>query len=192
MPEERQQPKAGTGTGNLNRMALTSGMFYIIAQLCVRGLTFAVTPVYSRMLSQAQYGIIRIFESWLLIAYPTLSLCLWKSVDVAKYEFKDKYNEYVSSVHTLSYVAIAAVFGVCLVFKEQVKAFCSMDELMFYICFLYVFTYTSMLYLQRREKQMLAASKLTVHFDSRDAFLHHEEILLHVERLTFAHRGTAV
>ena len=155
MPQERQKVKTEAAAGNLNRMALTSGMFYIIAQLCVRGLTFAVTPVYSRMLSQAQYGIIRIFESWLLIAYPTLSLCLWKSVDVAKYEFKDKYNEYVSSVHTLSYLAIAAVFGVCLVFKEQVKAFCNMDELMFYICFLYVFTYTSMLYLQRREKQML-------------------------------------
>ena len=30
-----------------------------------------------------------------------------------------------------------------------------MDDLMFYSCFLYVFTYTSMLYVQRRDKQVL-------------------------------------
>lgn len=140
---------------NLNRMAFTSGLFYIIAQFMVRGLTFAVTPVYSRMLSTAQYGDIRVYESWLLIAYTVMSLCLWRSVDVAKYDFEDKYYEYCSSVHSLSYISIAFFFGLCLLFKPQVQQFAQMDDLMFYTCFLYVFTYTSMLYLQRRDKQLL-------------------------------------
>lgn len=140
---------------SLNRMAFTSGFFYILAQFLVRGLTFAVTPIYSRMLSTAQYGDIRVYESWLLIAYTVMSLCLWRSVDVAKYDFKDKFHEYCSSVHSLSYISIAAFFGVCLIFKKQVQSFAQMDDLMFYTCFLYVFTYTSMLYLQRRDKQLL-------------------------------------
>ncbi len=152
----------------LNKMAFTSGFFFILAQLCVRGLTFVVTPIYTRLLDTAQYGEIRVFESWLLIAYPTMSLCLWKSADVAKYDFKEKYNSYISAVHTLSYIAIAFFFGLCLIFKAPVQEFCSMDDLMFYICFLYVFTYTSMLYLQRRDKQVLrykfstAATLLTI------------------------------
>lgn len=153
---------------SLNKRAFTSGFFFIMAQFCARGLTFAVTPIYSRLLTNSQYGIVRTYESWLIIAYTLMSLCLWRSVDVAKYDFRDKFNEYVSSVQTLSYIAIACFFGLCMIFKEQVQSFCDMDDLMFYTCFLYVFTYTSMLYIQRRDKQMLhykfstAATLLTI------------------------------
>ena len=52
---------------SLNKRAFTSGFFFILAQLFARGLTFAVTPIYSRLLTQAQYGIVRTYESWLLI-----------------------------------------------------------------------------------------------------------------------------
>ena len=121
---------------SLNKRAFTSGFFFILAQLFARGLTFAVTPVYSRLLTKAQYGVVRTYESWLLIAYTIMSLCLWRSVDVAKKDFEDDYNGYVSSVHTLSYIAIAFFFGLCMIFKTQVQDFCQMDDLMFYTCFM--------------------------------------------------------
>lgn len=38
---------------SLNKRAFTSGFFFILAQLFARGLTFAVTPIYSRLLTQA-------------------------------------------------------------------------------------------------------------------------------------------
>lgn len=139
----------------LNRKALKAGVFYIIAQLLVRGLTFLTTPIYTRLLSTTQYGEIRVYESWLLIAAPIMSLCLWKSVDRAKYDVKEKYNEYVGSVQSLSYLSILVFFVGCMLFREQVKRFCSMSDLMFYMAFLYIFTYTSILYMQRREKQLM-------------------------------------
>ena len=43
---------------SLNKRAFTSGFFFILAQLFARGLTFAVTPVYSRLLTKAQYGVV--------------------------------------------------------------------------------------------------------------------------------------
>ncbi len=150
-----QDSKRKKKNTSLNRMAFTSGFFFMLGQLISRGLTFVVTPVYSRLLSTAQYGTIRTYESWLIIFYTVMSLCLWRSVDVAKYDFRDKYNEYVSSVHSLSYLATAGFFVVCLLFKNQVEQLCSMNDVMFYTAFLYVFTYTSMLYIQRRDKQML-------------------------------------
>ena len=128
---------------SLNKKALKAGIFYIIAQLFVRGITFLTTPIYTRLLSTAQYGEIRVYESWLLIAAPVMSLCLWKSVDRAKYDVKERYNEYVGSVQTLSYLSILGFFGVCLIFKEQVQTFCNMSDVMFYMAFLYIFTYTS-------------------------------------------------
>ena len=86
---QAQQSAAKSKNASLNKRAFTSGFFFIFAQLCARGLTFAMTPVYSRLLSESQYGVIRVYESWLLIAYTAMSLCLWRSVDVAKYDFKE-------------------------------------------------------------------------------------------------------
>ena len=92
----------------LNRKAAIAGAFYVFAQLFVRGITFIVTPIYSRLVSQAQYGEIRVYESWLLIMVPLMSLCLYRSVERAKFDFPDSFEEYVSSAQTLSYLTILA------------------------------------------------------------------------------------
>lgn len=139
----------------LNKLALKAGVFYIVGQLFIRGITFLTTPVYTRLLSTAQYGEIRVYESWLLIMVPVMSLCLWRSVDRAKYDMGDKYNEYVSSVQSLSYLSILMFFGICLIFKSPVQKFWGMTDVMFFMAFLYVFGYTSILFMQRREKQMM-------------------------------------
>ena len=88
-----------TKDASLNRRAFKAGIFYIACQLFVRGITFLMTPVFTRLLSQEQYNQYKIFESWLLIFAPVMSLCLWRSVECAKYDVKEKFNEYVSSVH---------------------------------------------------------------------------------------------
>ena len=140
---------------SLNRKAFKAGIFYIVSQLFVRGITFLMTPVYTRLLSQAQYNQIKIYESWLLIFAPVMSLCLWRSVERAKYDVKERFNEYVSSVQTLSYISITVFFVLFLVFKDPVEKFCSMTDFMLYIAFLYTYAHTSIFYFQRREKQMM-------------------------------------
>ena len=139
----------------LNRLAFKAGIFYIVGQLFIRGITFLTTPIYTRLLSKAQYGEIRVYESWLLIMVPVMSLCLFRSVDRAKYDMGEKYNEYVSSVQTLSYLSITGLFGLCMLFRPQMQKFWGMTDVMFFMAFLYVFGYTSILFMQRREKQMM-------------------------------------
>ena len=144
-----------TGKQSLNKTAFKAGIFYIFSQLFVRGITFLMTPVYTRLLTQPQYNEIKIFESWLLIFAPAMSLCLWRSVERAKYDVREKFNEYVSSVQTLSYLSITVFFAVFLLFRDPLQRFCSMTDFMMYIAFLYTYAHTSIFYFQRREKQMM-------------------------------------
>lgn len=145
----------GTKDTSLNRRAFKAGIFYIACQLFVRGITFLMTPVFTRLLSQEQYNQYKIFESWLLIFAPVMSLCLWRSVECAKYDVKEKFNEYVSSVQTLSYLSISVFFVIFLIFRRQAEALCSMNDFMLIIAFLYTYAHTSIFYMQRREKQMM-------------------------------------
>lgn len=142
-------------TNSLNKRAFKAGIFYVMAQLFVRGITFIMTPVYTRLLSQEQFNQIKIYESWLLIFAPIMSLCLWRSVERAKYDVREKFNEYVSSVQTLSYIAISGFFILFLIFKSPVERICSMTDFMLVIAFLYTYAHTSIFYYQRREKQMM-------------------------------------
>ena len=82
-----QKPSASQKEqSTLNRLALKAGLFYIFAQLLVRGITFLTTPILTRLLSKAQYSDIRLYESWLLIIGPIFSLNLYRSVERAKYD----------------------------------------------------------------------------------------------------------
>lgn len=140
---------------SLNRKAFKAGIFYVISQLFVRGITFLMTPVFTRLLSQQQYNLVKFFESWLLIFLPVMSLCLWRSVERAKYDVKERFNEFVSSVHTLSYLSVTVFFLLFLLFRKPLQKFCRMDDFMMYIAFLYTYAHTSIYYFQRREKQMM-------------------------------------
>lgn len=145
---------------SLNKTAITAGIFYVVAQLFVRGISFLMTPVYTRLLSKPQYNQVRIFDSWLLILMPVFSLCLWRSVERAKYDVKERFNEFVSSVHTLSWLSITVFFVLFLIFKDTVQRVClamnfMLTDFMFYIMFLYLYAHTSIFYFQRREKQMM-------------------------------------
>ena len=84
-----------------------------------------------------------------------MSLCLWRSVECAKYDVKEKFNEYVSSVQTLSYLSISIFFVIFLIFRKQAEALCGMNDFMLLIAFLYTYAHTSIFYMQRREKQMM-------------------------------------
>lgn len=140
---------------SLNRRAVKSGFFFVVCQLLVRGISFITTPVYTRLLSTEQFGQIRVYESWLQIAVPVMSLCLWKSVERAKYDMKERFDSYTSAVQNFSYLSIAFFVGICLLFKPWIQSVCSMDDVMLYTAFGYIFSYTSVLYMNRREKQSM-------------------------------------
>lgn len=139
----------------LNKRAVKSGVFFVVSQMLVRGVSFLTTPIFTRLLSTEQFGQVRVYESWLQIAVPIMSLCLWKSVERAKYDMRERFDAYTSSVQALSYLSIAFMIGVCMLFKQQIEEFCGMDGAMLFIAFGYIFAYTSVLYMNRREKQSM-------------------------------------
>ena len=147
---------------SLNKLAVKSGIFFVVCQMLIRGISFATTPIYTRLLSTEQFGQIRVYESWLQIAVPIMSLCLWRSVERAKYDMREKFDSYTSAVQNLSYISIALMTGICLLFKPQIQKFCGMDDVMLYTAFGYIFSYTSVLYMNRREKQSMRYKFATV------------------------------
>ena len=148
--------------GELNNLALKAGFFYVLTQLIVRGITFITTPIYTRLVSTEQYGQLRVYESWLLILVPLMSLGLYRSLEKAKIDFGDKYDEYVSSVQSLSYISISVFALFFLILYKPISTFLGMNVFLFTVMFLYIFSYTSTLFYQRREKQKMQYKNVTL------------------------------
>ncbi len=141
---------------DLNKKAFISGIFFVFVQILVRGVTFFLTPVYSRLLSKAQYGDIKVFESWTFILTPVLSLSLYRGIERAKFDFRTRFNQFVSSSLILSCLSIAVSFSaVILFFRKPFMSFFELDSVLFTIMILQIFAFTANLYYQRRERQLL-------------------------------------
>ena len=142
-----QQPE------QLNKRALQAGTVYVVCQLLVRGVSFLATPIYTRLLTPEQYGQIRVYDAWLLLLVPVLSLCLYRSVERAKYDYRDKFSAYASSILVLSFIVLGVFTVMMLLLGNVLQGLLKQTKLMFLVMILFLFSQTSLYIFFRREKQ---------------------------------------
>lgn len=109
--------------------ALKAGMGYTIGNVLVKGINFLTLPLFSRLLSTAEFGVYNVFLSYDAILSVLVGFAMNTSVKSAHYEFK-KTDEYVSSIsliyvlNSMLYLAIIIIGGqrlsALMGFKETV------------------------------------------------------------------------
>lgn len=140
---------------NLNKMVVKAGVWYVISQILVRGISFLSTPVFSRLLSTEDFGVIRIYESWLRVFFPVLTLSLYASIERAKFDFRENFDQYISSIQTLFTLLIAVCSVVVAIFHTKVGKILSMTDSMLVIMMMYLVIQATLNCVQRREKLLL-------------------------------------
>ena len=148
-----QQIRKEESDKQYNQKALKSGFWYVFSEILVRGVSFFATPIYTRILPTAVFGNVRIFESWILILVPIISLSLYNSVERAKLDFREKYDAYISSIVTLTLILFASITLVFVIWKDTIKECFSFSESMFWIFPMYGCAFVCILCMQNeREK----------------------------------------
>lgn len=95
-----------------NRLAFKSGVLYLIAEFFTRGISFLITPIFTRLLPTAVFADVKIYESWVYLFAPIVSVSLYQSMSRAKFDYKDHYDAFLSSTLALIAVISLGVFGV--------------------------------------------------------------------------------
>lgn len=95
-------------------LALKAGAWYVISTFLVKGLSFITTPIFSRLMSPADYGEFSNYASWQTTLLILTSAELYNTVARAYYDFKDDFDKYVSSVTVASIAVTALLYGVFL------------------------------------------------------------------------------
>ena len=93
---------------------------FIVASFILKGIAFITTPVFTRVMDAGQYGIIATYNSWLSIieVFALLGLTSAGVFNVGLNDYRDRREQYVSSVLTLCNCVTVVVFVIIFIAKR--------------------------------------------------------------------------
>lgn len=75
-----------------------AGSFYFIGNIFNKGISFLTVPIFTRILTTADYGIVTTYNSWIGILSMIVGFALHMSVRMAAVDYKDDYDDFMSSI----------------------------------------------------------------------------------------------
>lgn len=128
----KEEPGVSGGT------ALRAGIWYVISSVMVKGIAVLTTPVFTRILSQEEYGNVATFTSWYSILLIFCTVNLTYSIGRAKLDLPGKIDDYLGSMTIVSAI-ISMIFAVfMLIFRKQAAAFMELSEPMLILLLIYL------------------------------------------------------
>lgn len=79
-----------------------ASIYYLIGNLFNKGIVFLTIPIFTRMLSTSEYGIVNTYLSWVPILSLILGLSLTNTIRNAYVDFKEDIENYINSILSLS------------------------------------------------------------------------------------------
>lgn len=102
---------------------IKSGFWYTVGTVFIQGINFLILPILTLpgMLGLEDFGELARYQSLLTILITVMTLSLYSSVGRAKFDFEEKYDEFLSSILFLSTVCSIVVFTFVFVFKNSLS-----------------------------------------------------------------------
>jgi len=113
---------------NKSSQALKAGVWYTVSNIVLKAVSVFTAPLFTRLLTPADYGKFNNFFSWQAILACFFGLCLNYSIGRAKIDFKDDFDGFISSIQTLSILIGVAIFAIALPFIKTISAFTEIDK----------------------------------------------------------------
>lgn len=110
---------------------IKASIWFIISNIIIKGISFITLPIFSRLLSTSEYGIVSVYSSWISIITILTTLTIWGGVfNVAMVKFKEKYKEMISSFQGLAISITLVYLLISLIFINQISVMLGLSKLL--------------------------------------------------------------
>lgn len=106
---------------NYNEMAvsLKASLWYTVSNILLKGISLITVPLFTRLLTEEEYGQVSVFYSWKGILLIFFTLYLYLAVyNSAILKYKEKVDEYTSSMMLLIILITTASFTILFPFRS--------------------------------------------------------------------------
>ena len=115
---------------NNNKKAAKAGVGYTIGNILIKGLSFLTLPIFTRLMTTADYGIYTTYIAYESILTIFVSLALYASLKNAKIDFPGKIDEYVSTLSVLPIVFSGIIIVLILPFRNYLSGFFNLEPVL--------------------------------------------------------------
>jgi len=88
----------------MNNKTLKASALYLFGNICTKAIAFITIPIFTRLLTTTEYGIVNTYSSWVHIASIVVTLSLYNSFRMAFVEKKEEFGSYCASILRLGTV----------------------------------------------------------------------------------------
>ena len=142
-----------------NKTALKSGIWYTVSNFIVRSIGFITTPIFTRLLTKAEFGMFNNYSSWLVIITIFVTLNLESTLISARYDYEENLDEYILSVLALSSFSALTWIVLSNFFFTFVNSITSLDRIYINVMLVYLFFLPAVNLFQVRERYLFEYKK---------------------------------
>lgn len=115
-------------------------VWFIIASTLQKSISFLTTPIFTRMMSPAQFGQYSVYTSWLNMLTILVTLRLnWAAFNKGMSRFKDDRYAYTSTMQTITALLTAFFLLIYLLFKKQINILFDLPAIIILLMFAEMF-----------------------------------------------------
>ena len=118
-----------------------AGIWYTISSIAVKAVLILTTPLFTRMMPKADFGIAGNFTSWFTMLNVVCSLNLWYSIGRAKLDYPGKLDEFVGSMQLLALCFMGVVAACTAPFLDRAAALLNLDRPLMIALLVYLAAY---------------------------------------------------
>lgn len=144
------------------KKVLKSAIWYTISNFFIKGIGFITMPVFTRLLTKEEFGKYNNYLSWLAIITIFVTLHLESTLISARFDFQEKFDEYILSVLSLS--TLSALFWIIAVniFSNQFVLFLDLNSSYINAMLIYLLFYPAVTMFQAREQYYFEYKKTVI------------------------------
>ena len=146
------------------RKAVRAGVGYTIGNLLIKGLAFLSIPIFSNLLSTADYGVFNTYSAYMSLFTVVISLGLPSSIRTAHYDFGERSKEYISCGALLIVMNLALFLALGALCRQALELYGGLRRSLVFLAVLSSFGsallsyYNSHLSMEYKSREFLAIS----------------------------------
>ena len=133
---------------NQQNTMVKAAIYYLVCQVVVNGMVFIITPIFTRMMSKEDYGIVSNFLAWESMLFPLVTLNLRSTITRSKFVFSDTNDSFLTSILSVSSVVTIASYLLIELNVLNIREVFSLDIKYIRMLFLYILFKTAFEYQQ--------------------------------------------
>lgn len=131
---------------------IKSGIWFTVSNFLMKAIGFITTPIFTRLMTKAEYGDFSTFQTWMMIMLYITSLNLEGSLIRACHDFKNDIDKYIFSMISLSMISTVIWWSVANFFYEQFNELLGFNRLYLNCMFVYLFFSSAINLFQNAER----------------------------------------